>query len=320
MITNINVCFCVDKYYLTALTVAITSLIENLEDNCRLKIFVIHDNVNDIEITLNTFKSMDKVSFEAINVGIYRKALNLNCQRMIEGLNTSYFTDSIFFRLYLGYLLPKDISRVIYLDADTLLTSAGILKLWQVDLSGKVIGAVAEAFTAQDPIDMRYKHKIELGYTGYYFNSGVLLIDLDQYRKYDMLSLSASLIQNKHLIFPDQDILNVIFSDYQMLEPKFNSMWASGSPLGLGYLHYLKLFGQSSPYSESMVRTSINEPCIIHYISRNKPWLIPGQFYLHKQTWWSYYNKSELRTEDSLAVEQLLTKEYGEFVKKNNIT
>ena len=79
-------------------------------------------------------------------------------------------------RLFIGTLLPKTVKRVLYLDCDTVVVQS-IGNLWNLDLKGHVAGAVMEPTIYQV-----VKQEIGLKEQDPYFNSGVLLIDLERWR------------------------------------------------------------------------------------------------------------------------------------------
>lgn len=126
------------------------------------------------------------------------------------------------FRLIIPRTLSH-ISRIIYLDAD-LMIEHDIKELWDVDLQGCSLGAVH---------DVGFEHGIarpDIVRDGSvakekYFNSGVLLMDLDKIRaKGDLLQLSLDYFSNHPgSEMPDQDALNYIFRDETMLiDPEWN--------------------------------------------------------------------------------------------------
>lgn len=73
-----------------------------------------------------------------------------------------------YLRLSMGSLLPESVERALYLDCDVLAFD-DVTRLWHTDLQGRTLAAVGN-----------------LGHQGtsesLYFNSGVLLIDLKQWR------------------------------------------------------------------------------------------------------------------------------------------
>ena len=80
---------------------------------------------------------------------------------------------SAYFRLLISKYI-HNIERVIYLDCDVIVTSS-LRELFNVDLLGNVIAAVKDAGVTE-------KVKNKLG-VKQYFNSGVLVIDLNGYNE-----------------------------------------------------------------------------------------------------------------------------------------
>src|SRR3712207_2732957 len=88
--------------------------------------------------------------------------------------NTDGLTEAALFRLMLGELLPEDLRRVVYLDADVLVED-DLAKLWRSDLGGDTVGAVRDAFApwAAGAYGAQWR-PLGLDPTSRYFNSGVL--------------------------------------------------------------------------------------------------------------------------------------------------
>jgi lipopolysaccharide biosynthesis glycosyltransferase len=109
-------------------------------------------------------------------------------------------------RLLISSYLPPEISRIIYLDSDIMVT-ADLGELYRMDLHGYPIAAVQDDGMRQyycDPIGLNAHH---------YFNAGVLLIDLAQW---DVLAKQALVLFAKNgTIYPclDQDVLNIVLKD-----------------------------------------------------------------------------------------------------------
>lgn len=84
-----------------------------------------------------------------------------------------------FYRCMLPSLLPSQLSKAIYLDSDILVLDS-IKEIWNTDLNNIAIAGIEEARSKED------KHCDRLGYAPSYryINAGVLLINLDYWRKY----------------------------------------------------------------------------------------------------------------------------------------
>src|SRR3974390_3144824 len=85
-----------------------------------------------------------------------------------------YTTDS-YTRLWLSEFFPPDVDRVLYLDADIVVVGS-IAALWTTELEGALMGAVDIPGAGQfvTGLGMRAEDA--------YFNAGVLVIDLAQWR------------------------------------------------------------------------------------------------------------------------------------------
>ncbi len=84
-----------------------------------------------------------------------------------------------YYRLIIDQILPRDVSLAIYLDSD-IVVNGDLSELFSYDLNGYTIAAVPDAWV--DRAD-RIKEKIELPKGARYFNSGVLLINLETWRQ-----------------------------------------------------------------------------------------------------------------------------------------
>lgn len=128
------------------------------------------------------------------------------------------------------FLIPtlfSDIDKVIYLDSD-IIVNLDIKELYDIDLTGKPLAAVAE-------IEVDAGHHIAepmhyLRYTGIvksedYFNSGVLSINLDYLREnYKTLTDGIKFVsEHPKCNYFDQDVLNYCYSkNYIKLPEKFD--------------------------------------------------------------------------------------------------
>lgn len=91
-------------------------------------------------------------------------------------------------RIYLADILPTQVDRVIYLDSDLVMVD-DITNLWEVDLEDKALAApeychanFTQYFTSAFWSDPEYA-KTFIGRTPCYFNTGVMVVDLDKWRQ-----------------------------------------------------------------------------------------------------------------------------------------
>nr|XP_040578518.1 glucoside xylosyltransferase 2-like isoform X3 [Lepeophtheirus salmonis] len=117
-------------------------------------------------------------------------------------------------RLYIPELLPKNKSRVVYIDTDVLFlgnTGSIFSKVFhKMEQNKKMIALTTE--NKNDDISYYFKYSA-LPSLYYGLNSGIIFMNLHSMRKYlwtDRVRLIFSLLGNS-LVFSDQDIFNFLF-------------------------------------------------------------------------------------------------------------
>ena len=148
--------------------------------------------------------------------------------------------------------------RVPYLDTDTLIANS-ILPLFSLDMKGKAVGAVTQNYPYAKESIKRLNYDENKGY----FNSGVLLIDLKQWRETNATKQSIDYcVKNiEHLSLFDQDALNVIFQDNKCELPLcYNIIPAN---LNSDYYYTTEHLDE--------IKEAVYRPVIIHYAA-SAPW------------------------------------------------
>lgn len=172
-------------------------------------------------------------------------------------------------RLFIGSMLPEDVSRCLYLDCDMVICDC-IDALWNWDMHGCTIAAV------QDTVRCDTKKNVGVRFSEKYFNAGLLLIDLDKWRKINAEQGCLTFIAQHQgrVTHHDQGVLNGLFhQDVSILPLKYNVMT----------IHYimsrakiLKYFGEESPfYSEEEIAQAKTHPVVLHYTPSftSRPWV-----------------------------------------------
>jgi lipopolysaccharide biosynthesis glycosyltransferase len=193
-----------------------------------------------------------------------------------------------YFRLMIAELAPADINRVIYLDGDLVVTG-DIRELYRTDLGQFAIGAISDVGMDDRTFADRFALAPQrLGY----FNSGVLVLDLEKLRISNDFRRTLELLETRidEMEYGDQCALNVIFwqrwmaidmlwnVQRRMLMPnEGKSCFASREEMKIGY-----------------------RPKIIHFTEHNKPWSVDAWHPLV----WTYYRYLD-RTPYALRVRQM---------------
>lgn len=187
------------------------------------------------------------------------------------------FGTVVWLRLALPDLLP-DLSRVLYLDADTFVTSA-LGPLWETDLGEAPLAAVPNVV---EPAMHEHVRGLGLDPLGGFFNSGVLLMNLEAMRQessFDELVAYAT-DNGPRLVWPDQDVLNAVFSRrWHPIHPRWNAMNSLWTWPGWA----------ADTFGASTVAEATNDPAIVHFEGPSicKPW-----HFLCQHTWRDAYRRT----------------------------
>lgn len=181
----------------------------------------------------------------------------------LDGLPVrGHFPAEAWLRLVLPEVLPE-LSRVLWLDSDVIVL-APVRELWTLDLQGMSLAACPNAvmFSFRDVIT-----NIGVADRQLYFNSGVMLMDLERMRA-ESATASMRLAAQRaaaSIMFADQDVLNMVYHRrYRRLPLKWNVL----SQTYINVPETLRVHGRDE-YEEAMAR-----PRILHFtgLAKYKPW------------------------------------------------
>jgi lipopolysaccharide biosynthesis glycosyltransferase len=155
-------------------------------------------------------------------------------------------------RLFLDKLLPKELSRVLYLDCDTLVQS-DLTPLLYAELGKCSVGACKDQFQYMAGTVEQRRTELKLSPEGDYFNAGVLLFDWKAVTERNLFAQARKALRanlgNLTLRFADQDVLNLLLDgNWHELDPSWN----------------LQSFAMSA--------TASRQPRIAHFVGYQKPW------------------------------------------------
>jgi len=175
----------------------------------------------------------------------------------------------VFLRLLMDELLPPELHRALWLDADVVV-EASLAPLWSHPFDGHTIVAVQDFGGPTLGSTGGTAHTCrELGLDpdAPYFNSGVMLVDLARWRSGRVTQevLAYTRRFSKHVVFGDQDGLNSVLT----------GRWAS-APLSwnVQVAALRSLARRGLPISSELRRNWAalhTSPAIVHYAG-DKPW------------------------------------------------
>lgn len=182
------------------------------------------------------------------------------------------------FNAWYRVLLPRllvDLPKVLYLDVDLLIVGR-IRELWDWPLDGKCIAAVTNPL--YEHMVQRVQDDLGVPDGDSYFNSGVLLMDLDALRRDHATDRVVAFIREGRAAMPwaDQEPLNAVLHAQRVhLPPKWNAMPAIWE---LDWRHLPK-----SWTNEQRVEAR-DRPAIVHFLGAYKPW-----HYRNRSPWRARY-------------------------------
>lgn len=187
----------------------------------------------------------------------------------------------IWYRILLPELLPE-LPRVLYLDADTLVLQS-LSALWATDLGDCIVGAIHNPLYPWS--STRFLNTLSLKSAADYFNSGVLLMNLDQWREEHVTDQLRAFVtaHPEAMLWPDQNALNAVLRDRWL---RLSATWDAQDV-------YFHLASARLPTVSEDVRKIRSDPAVVHFIWPFKPleYLCKhpyrGHFFRHlRQTPW----------------------------------
>ena len=248
---EINVIYQFNEKYVPYAGVSITSLLANNEAASAVNIYVLGEGLSE--------ESKDLLVQTVSKYG--RNILFPETKELLErfremGMIPYRGAYSVYLRMFFSELLTGAAKTALYLDADTIV-DGDLLQLINHDLSGKSIGMVLESITDD------YKLMIGMNRGSEYYNSGVMLFDVDKWRQNGYCDRIADHIRNvRSSYIGDQDFINIVCEgDICRLPVIYNYQ-----PLHERYTpeQYFSCFGQPPYYSRSEIEKAAGNAVIYH--------------------------------------------------------
>jgi lipopolysaccharide biosynthesis glycosyltransferase len=262
-----------DERYAMPMAVAVRSLLEKLSPNQTVSLSIVDDGVRDES------KRRCESSWEGFPIQTHwLRPLT----QQLQGLPvTANLPLSTYYRLTLAELLPN-VKKVLYIDPDVLVMKS-ILPLWQTELGQHPVAASQDlacpfihfrSYLPNYKIARRYLlredpipnfRELNLPAAAPYFNAGIMLLNLEQWRREDLGKRLITFIMEHaaHNVSADQYGLNAcLWNRWLEIDTRWNQLQAiHGFP---GW--------QETAFTEQKYREVLHDPWILHFAGPNKPW------------------------------------------------
>lgn len=275
---TIPIFYATDDNYAHYLAVSITSLIANANPSRQYKVFILQQH-----LSTDNQRALRRLS--TTNVKIQLVPMGKRITRLANehfSLRGDYETLTVYFRLFIPQMFPE-YERAIYLDADTCVLT-DIAELYQQNLHGQYLGAVVDKFAQMQPLTVEYVTQVLGLPLDHYFNSGMLLMDLQKLRAAHFVDEFLYFLNTYHVkaMAADQDYLNEICQRrFYRLDDSWNTL---------------------PPINDK--DQLIEQPKIVHYCFNSKPWhyqQIPYEEYFWKYAQATPYYEEFLAERESYA-------------------
>lgn len=262
MIT-IPIFYAADDNYAAPLSVSIASIQKSASKNYIYDIRVLSSGMNSENKRLLEGMASDNINVSLVDI---TEAL-ADSKSSLSHLR-DYYSESIYYRLFIPRLYPE-LCRAVYIDCDTVVLR-DIAELYFTDIGDKLLGAVPDECISYIEEFKQYVESWVGVPHGSYFNSGVLVMNLDELRCENIPEQIFESIKRYDLetVAPDQDYLNAFC---------------------LGRVHYLHSSWNKQPNHESYIHPA--HLSLIHFNMFNKPWHYRGVLY--ENEFWKCAAESE---------------------------
>ena len=290
---GICVCFASDNNYVPYLAVTIKSLIENSSSNNYYEIYILNDNIETISKNRILEMSNSNIYIRFIEINLYIKP-NIKDKFYIFG----HFSQSIYSRFFIPIIF-KHFEKILYLDCDLIIlddiAKLYNLKFFENEFLLAAHDTIMRLNTLKKDNSVEFwknylKNKLKLKNIYNYFQSGVLLFNIESWIKYNYTEKCIDILtQIENPKYPDQDVLNSVCQDnVRFIDLNWNVEWCIP-------IYYSK--EEIEFFSKNIYRfyEVYDSPKIMHYCGHEKPWTNPN--YPKANLWWKYARMTDFYEE-----------------------
>lgn len=258
------VCYASSDYYARETGISMLSFLDNNSDYEPRELFIL-----DYGILPHNKEKLNCIASD------YGKRIEyIAAKPILEKIQSDFGMDNFrgslatYSRAFIDKIMPEYVERLLYIDSDTVVVGS-VTELKNFNMGDAVMaGCFAEGFT----------HRIQTGniklYSGnqIYITCGVVLFNLDNWRRNDCFHMISSVLQKKKR-YPcaDQTLINNAIPEHLLkrLPRKYNYTFhiynQKQEP------HWMAI-GNVNTNSE--IKDAIETPIVIHYLGSpiNRPW------------------------------------------------
>lgn len=243
----------VDDRYVLPLVVMLDSLVETLRPPRRARLHLLHHGLS-------------RGSLDAIAAVVETRVVDIPGACLDRLPRDGRLPPEAAAPLLLPELLPADLARVLFLDADMLVLD-DLGPLWTLDLAGRALAAAVDPAIPLCHSPRGVPRAAAHGIPAHapYFNAGVMLLDLDAWRGRGIADRAFRYVGDlgSRVDFLHQQALNATaWDDWKRLDQRWNVPATGGR------------------WFDATPAAAVAAPGIVHFAGRMKPWRmrIAGRF------------------------------------------
>jgi len=189
------------------------------------------------------------------------EALRVDSSLLNGAQQSKRYPAEVYYRLLAPHLLPVRLERALYLDCDMLVLNP-LHELWNIDLRGNAFAAASHSFVASYATNALNRIRLDTDHD--YFNSGVILMDLERARTVASPTRLEDALEklNGALILPDQDLFNAACGESTL--PLNDELWNYDARC------YRQYYAASR--GEHDMAWLMDNTRILHFCGSRKPW------------------------------------------------
>ena len=277
----IHIACCSNEKLAPMFGVVMTSVGINVKSD-DVMMYLLHNGLKD-----KTIKRLRQIA-DRFHIGLELMEIDSSLLKDCPTNKKLHYADIM---MYARFLLPSmlpDLDKVIYLDCD-LVVNGDLKDLWDFDVNGVAV-AMAPDHLYKDATTLE---RLKMT-NGEYLNSGVIVMNLEYWRKHNVQNRVLSFIEENgtNLIYFDQDALNVTLQNERRKLPiKYDC-----TPY-----HLLRNLDNFPSEIHEEIRKARITPTIFHYMGPTKPWslgsYVPGKELFKKYqrlSGWRHYAINKL--------------------------
>lgn len=285
---EIPIFFSFNNDYVVPAAVAFHTLLYHAKTDVFYKMFVLHSDISEYnkDLLFDIVNKHKNAILEFIDVkGFLRQEWERGSFENLE-INLRKFTPDAIIRCFAARFFQQ-FDKIIYSDVDVVFMD-DISELWNLDLEGKYIGAVKNAFIKNDPNELSHLSKENYEkLKDTYFSGGIWVMNLEKIRRDNLEEKMIEIVNDDNIAkkWNDQDVMNIACDN----KVKYISLRYISYPY---LMDVISKEGFQSHYAQEELLESLYKPKILHYAAW-KPWK-------HRETkkadiWWDIFTELGLR-------------------------